>query len=54
MADRFRITIVVADEELAKEIVEDTQETDSMCLTLENGDELEFGIVTIEYEKVDA
>lgn len=53
---KYKISIVIDDngitDKLAKQIVEDTEDGDSMCLTLVNGDEIEFGIVSIEYEEV--
>lgn len=51
---KYKISIVIDDndDELAKQIVEDTQDGDSMCLTLVNGDEIEFGIVSIDFEEV--
>lgn len=47
----FVIKIRVADEETAKTFVEDAQETDSVCYVNEAGDEVEFGIAGIMYEK---
>lgn len=48
------LIIELADGALAEEIVEDTKKTDSMCITLENGDELEFEVLSIECkEKAD-
>ncbi len=49
----YVIHIEVADEEMAKQVVDDTKETDSMCLITKDGDELEFGIVSISCGKKD-
>jgi hypothetical protein len=48
----FKVSFVVDDEALAEELVEDTRETDSMCFTKANGDEVEFGITKISYEEI--